>query len=99
MGISTKNKLKQNNTMSTKAIKVLQTERKTYHQQIRNLKQENKNLQLKLNSTQKESDFTTKCIENETNLKEMNHRQTQQKYDELILNHTNNMRNIHLFLN
>eukprot|EP00483_Globobulimina_turgida_P011506 UN11528 len=61
-------------------IKMLENEliesNNKYQNDIRYLKEENKNLTFK-------SDFNQKCVQNEIRLKEMNYQQTKQKLEEL----------------
>ena len=97
-----KHKSKMNAAASLQCIQRVQelkTERKAFQQEIRNLKQQNKYLELRLESKEKESDFHAKCIENATSLKEMEHVHTLQKYQELTKNHQHNMRAMDSFLN
>lgn len=72
-------------------IDSLQNESKLYQNEIKNLKQENKDLTFKLN-------FDKKCIENRKSLNEMNYEQSQQRYSINTTNHENNMKAMHLFL-
>eukprot|EP01084_Bolivina_argentea_P287384 493130_1 len=97
--------LKENNKLQYK-IKILENEiietenklkenkeiNNKYQNEIRYLQEENKHLKFK-------SDFNNKCTQNEISLKEMNCKQTKQKYDQLITNHINNIKSMHSFLN
>jgi len=70
----------------------IQIERKSYIEEIRNLRKSNNDLKFKL-------DFDSKSKENQTNLNKMNYEQTQEKYSIDIEIHIKNMKSIYLFLN